>query len=492
MAEAIIADAAHAVDAVSCGVLVVGPGRVGSQSVVKQVDDRLKAVLAASPALLDSLWRVVDARVPSFLTLHPEYEGPEKSAGIYPVVLEPGSVAVLVLTWDGNVPNETDVSAVVGLCGAALVRAWATRRVRELGPVMDALLDQASIGLAFVDLDLRYQHVNRRLASLHGRSVAEHVGRTVREMNPHVADQAEPLLHRVIKTGQPTGKIELASVTPDGGRSVVLEVAYLPVEVGDEIVGVAAVVDDVTESRLHLEELQQRYEFERSVAARLQRGLTPRDLPQPGGYEVAASYAAGLDGLRIGGDWYDVIDLRDGRFALVIGDVVGHGLDAAIAMVRLRYALAGLAHAGLRPVDVLGRLDDYAVDESDQFVATLAYGLLDSDDGTITFSSAGHLPPLLITEDSVDAVHAAGTPVGITRGERASTEIALGRGDSLVFYTDGVIEQRGESLAVSLQRLMDLVSKPFVSAQELVSRIAAEASRHRNSDDAAVMVLRRI
>jgi PAS domain S-box-containing protein len=459
--------------------------------VVEQVDDRLKAVFAASPAVLDSLWRVVDARVPSHLTLHPEYEGPEKSAGIYPVVLEPGSVAVLVLTWDGDVPNETDISAVVGLCGAALVRAWATRRVRELGLVMDALLDQASIGLAFVDLDLRYQHVNGRLASFHDRSVAEHVGRTVREMNPHLADQAEPLLRRVINTGQPTGKVELAGMTPDGGRSVVFEVAYLPVEVDGEIAGVAAVVDDVTESRLQLEELQQRYEFERSVAARLQRGLTPRGLPQPNGYEVAASYAAGPDGLGIGGDWYDVIDLGDNCFALVIGDVVGHGLDAAIAMVRLRHAVAGLAHAGLGPVDVLGRLDEYAIDESDQFVATLTYGLLDRNDGSITLGSAGHLPPLLVTEGSVDSVHTAGTPVGITVGERASTEIALGRGDSLVLYTDGVIEQRGESLAVSLQRLMDLVSKPFASAYELVNRIAAEAARHNNSDDAAVMVLRR-
>ena len=438
------------------------------------------------------MWQAAEDGAPRRLALDACETGSHVWADVYPIELEPRHVAIVVLVWDQDAPAESDIGAVVGLCRAALVRAWATRRLRELIPIMDALLDRAAIGLAFLDTELRYQHVNERLAAIHLQPVSAHLGKTLREMMPHMADTVEPLLRKVIDTGEATGKIEVVGRGPDGQDTVVFEVAYLPVEVDGEIVGVAAVVDDVTEDRLQLEDLQQRYEFERDVAARLQRGLTPRDLHQPKGYEVATSYAVGSVGLGIGGDWYDVIELRDGCVALVMGDVVGHGLDSALAMVKLRHALAGLAHSGLDPIEVLARLDEYATDTGDQFVATLAYGLLEPVRGVITLGSAGHLPLLLIGSASVDPIQAPGTPVGVTAGKRTTTEFSMGHGDTLLLYTDGVIEERGEAVTIGLQRLMDIASRPFSTAQELADRIAAEAARHDNSDDAAVMVLRRL
>ncbi|MGA9598517.1 MAG: SpoIIE family protein phosphatase, partial [Acidimicrobiia bacterium] len=428
---AIASTAARALDALVCGVLVVRQGVDGVHSVIKEADRDLKAVLDACPGLLDSMWKAVDQEMPARLDLDVCETARVGSAEVYPIPLEPRRVAVLVLAWSGRALSSSDIGAVVGLCRAALVRAWATRRVRELSPIMDALFEQAAIGLAFLDTDLRYQHVNHRLAAIHQRPVSEHLGRTLREMTPHMADTVEPLLRKVIETGEATGKVEVTGPAPDGNGSAIFEVAYLPVEVDGEVVGVAAVVDDVTEDRLRLEDLRHRYEFERDVAARLQRGLTPRDLHQPEGYEVATSYAVGSAGLGIGGDWYDVIELRDGCVAFVMGDVVGHGLDSALAMVRLRHALAGLAHSGLDPVEVLGKLDEYATDTGDQFVATLVYGLLEPEGGGITLSSAGHLPPLLITTAHVDPIHAAGTPVGVTAGKRTPTNFSMDHGDTL-------------------------------------------------------------
>jgi serine phosphatase RsbU (regulator of sigma subunit) len=491
VAAATASAARRALDALVCGVLVVRQGADGAHSVIKEAHRDLKTVLADCPVLLDAMWKAVDDGAPARLDLDVCETGGVGSAEVHPIALESRRVAVVVLAWGERAPAAADIGAVVGLCRAALVRAWATRRVRELVPIMDALLDQAAIGLAFLDTDLRYQHVNDRLAAIHRQPVSDHLGRTLREMTPHMADAVEPLLRKVIRTGEASGKIEVAGRGPDGSGSVIFEVAYLPVEVDGDVVGVAAVVDDVTEDRVRLEELRHGYEFERDVAARLQRGLTPRDLHQPEGYEVATSYAVGSTGLGIGGDWYDVIELRDGCVAFVMGDVVGHGLDSALAMVRLRHALAGLAHSGLDPVDVLGKLDEYATDTGDQFVATVAYGLLEPAGGGITLSSAGHLPPLLITSVYVDPIHAPGTPVGVTAGKRIPTDFSMDHGDTLLLYTDGVIEERGESVAIGLQRLMDLASRPFSSAQELADRISAEAARHNNSDDAAVMVLRR-
>jgi serine phosphatase RsbU (regulator of sigma subunit) len=314
-------------------------------------------------------------------------------------------------------------------------------------------------------------------------------------MLPNLADQLEPVLRSVIETGIPTDRIEVVGETPAAtGETHTFEAAYLPVTLDDdEVVGVAVVVEDVTEQRRHLSDLRERYDHEREVAARLQQGLLPRNLPQPAGYEVAVRYIAGSEGLRIGGDWYDLIELGADRYAVVIGDVVGHGLDAAIAMTRVRHALVGLGHAVADPVKVLDRLDEYAVEDQDRYVATLTYGLLEPSSGSIRLSSAGHPPPLLVSSAGrVGVVHEGrGTPIGITAKPRAATTVSLDLGDTFVLYTDGVLGQRGTSVDAGIGRLTQVASSWTGSLEELANDIVALRPASEQIDDIALLILRR-
>ena len=488
VASVVAERAATVVGAVGCGVLIAAIEGESTRVLARHADAAIAPILQDNSALTPSaLLASSQSRFVEFT-----WGDTPHTAAIFPALLEPGRPSVVTLIWEGPAADEEDVGAVARLCLAGLQRAWVTRRMRELGPITDALLDHALIGLAFLDNDLRYVHVNELMAGVNGHPPSYHRGRTIREVTPEIADVVEPILHRVLATGTPSAEIELTmeGASDTSGRVVVA--TFLPVFLDEDVVGVAVVIDDITEHRRQLDDLRQRYEFEREVATRLQRGLTPRGLPHPEGYEVAARYRAGSDGLRIGGDWYDLVEVDSERLSLIIGDVVGHGLDAALAMVRIRHALAGLSHVLVDPVQILQSLDDYATDGEDQFVATLVYGVLEPDTGRVTLSCAGHVPPLLISGGSVEILQTTGAPIGITAAERDAITVTLQPGDTLVLYTDGVVEERGLSVEAGVARLVAVVEQPFAGVEQLADRIATLAMQRDNSDDAAILVLKRL
>ena len=133
-----------------------------------------------------------------------------------------------------------------------------------------------------------------------------------------------------------------------------------------------------------------------AVAETLQRSLLPERLPDVPGLDVAARYVAGSADAQVGGDWYDVVALRDGHAGVAIGDVVGHGLDAAARMARLQNALRAYALEGLRPSLVLERMNGFAREVAGGPMATLLYGVVDPEEGNLRMASAGHPPPLVI------------------------------------------------------------------------------------------------
>jgi serine phosphatase RsbU (regulator of sigma subunit) len=332
------------------------------------------------------------------------------------------------------------------------------------------------------------------LAEINGVPIAKHRGKSIREVVPDLADELEPILREVIASGDPSPRVEIAGETPaEPGDPRVFGAVYLPVTVDDEVVGLTAVVDDITEQKRQVDELEQRYRHERDIAIRLQEGLTPQRLPQPADYDIAASYLAGSRGLRIGGDWYDLIELKPDLYAFVVGDVVGHGMDAALAMVQIRHALAGLCHAVARPIEVLEKLDQYATENEDRYVATLVYGLLEPSTGRLTFSSAGHPPPVIIgaSGDARQSTHGRGTPLGVTEGTRGAAEEWLEAGDALLLYTDGVFEERGVSVDTSLDRLVETVNRPFRSAGDIVDAVVGAVPSQEHIDDIALLVIRR-
>ena len=191
---------------------------------------------------------------------------------------------------------------------------------------------------------------------------------------------------------------------------------------------------------------------EHDVSSALQHALLPT-LPRLDGVSCAARYSAGSRDAQVGGDWYDVFALPDGAIGVAIGDVMGHDIAAAAAMGQLRSVLRSYAYEGSSPSVVLDRLDRLVQDFEMAQLATAIYGrlLLDPEGATLSFTNAGHLPPLLRTPDGVvtqlersaSPLIGAVPPGAAQRGERV---VALPAGSELLLYTDGLVETRDRDL----------------------------------------------
>jgi CheY-like chemotaxis protein len=193
---------------------------------------------------------------------------------------------------------------------------------------------------------------------------------------------------------------------------------------------------------------------ERDIASALQHRLLPTELPAIAGLDVAAAYQTGAIGAAIGGDWYDLIPLEGDRVAITVGDVIGHGSDAAAIMGQVRAGLRSYALQGYPPAGVISRLAGF-VDSLGVDLVTCCYTELSLRDGAAITVAAGHPPPLVVSDGDahyLDVVHdlALGPRPGWTYHERTTL---LSPGSRLVYYSDGLVEVPGEPLDLGLQRL---------------------------------------
>ncbi|RZB13764.1 GAF domain-containing protein [Streptomyces sp. F001] len=244
-----------------------------------------------------------------------------------------------------------------------------------------------------------------------------------------------------------------------------------------------------------------RFTREHTLAVALQRSLLPRALPEQNAFEVAFRYLPAQSG--VSGDWFDVIPLPGGRVALVVGDVVGHGLHAAATMGRLRTAVHNFSTLDLPPDDLLSRLDDLVSridqDESDSdrdsgvIGATCLYAIYDPVERRCVMARAGHLAPALVSPDG-DVTFAdvpTGLPLGLGGMPFQTAELQLAEGTQIVFYTDGLIEDRARDLDVGMDMLREALARhPDRSPDQHCQAVVDELLHGRPKDDIAVLVAR--
>jgi serine/threonine-protein kinase RsbW len=237
------------------------------------------------------------------------------------------------------------------------------------------------------------------------------------------------------------------------------------------------------------------YEREREVSHSLQLGLLGGALPEFDGVVVAAAYRPGTAALEVGGDWYDAFRLPSGALGLVVGDVVGHGLEAAVAMGQLRGALSALAQTGA-PSRILEQLDAFVETVPEAATATIAYVELDPASGRIQYACAGHPPPLVVSPDGHTRFLWDGrsAPLGSTLGDvREQATDVLEDGETLVLYTDGLVERRRESFDHGLERLATASRTYSPDAPSLADELCeALLDGHSQDDDVCVLTVHRL
>ncbi|MEV6112817.1 SpoIIE family protein phosphatase [Streptomyces sp. NPDC052109] len=243
-----------------------------------------------------------------------------------------------------------------------------------------------------------------------------------------------------------------------------------------------------------------RYTREHSMAVTLQRSLLPRSLPEQGALEIAYRYLPAQSG--VGGDWFDVLPLSGARVALVVGDVVGHGLHAAATMGRLRTAVHNFSALDLPPDELLGLLDELvsrldqdetAADGSAAITgATCLYAVYDPVQRRCAMARAGHPPPALVHPDGrVEFPEVpAGPPLGLGGLPFETAELELAEGSRLVLYTDGLVEDRERDIDVGLDLLRDALRGTPDASPEETCRAVLDRLPARPNDDVALIVAR--
>ncbi|MEU1091217.1 SpoIIE family protein phosphatase [Streptomyces sp. NPDC005576] len=259
-------------------------------------------------------------------------------------------------------------------------------------------------------------------------------------------------------------------------------------------------------------------ETERELSLGLQRAMMPSLGMSAPGITVAARYIPTGGGLQVGGDWYDMIPLPNGRVAVIIGDVQGHDVRAAGLMGQLRIALRAYASEGHRPDAVLARASRFLAgltkayeydgdgdDSSAPRFATCLYAEVDPANGSLDIARAGHPDPVVISADGTAVIRQTqgGLPLGIeTDADYPTTQVVLEPGETIMLCTDGLIETGGHDLATGWERLRPVLETPGADpetlAQALLETVHGPTSHYttgplaeRHEDDIALVVLRR-
>lgn len=233
------------------------------------------------------------------------------------------------------------------------------------------------------------------------------------------------------------------------------------------------------------------YQNQRRTALTLQRHLMTHMPPQPTGLDIAYRYQPAQASAEVGGDWFDAIPVAGDKTALVIGDVMGSGINAAATMGQLRTAVRTLAELDLDPAQVLLHLDHIAAGLEPGF-ATCIYAVYDPHRMHCVIALAGHMPPVLTRlgrpPELVDLP--TGTPLGVGVAAFEQTTLQLDTGDQLLLYTDGLVETRDQPIDTRLNTLLDLLTEPQPTLEATCDHLLGALRHPHDHDDVALLVCR--
>jgi serine phosphatase RsbU (regulator of sigma subunit) len=416
-----------------------------------------------------------------------------------PVRLERMSMTTLV----DEVPLQVMADISVSRLGGALLMIW---RIEDETARVASLLQHAQrlgrIGGFEENLDTGQITWSSQLFTLYGRPAAEGPS-SLRGLAEHAHPDDAVAIGRFLRTllhHRRPATVAFRLQRSDGVARHIRIVAEPVLDAGERVIALRGAYQDISSqhwtevalaaTRDQLAHTEQEAAERNRLALQLQHAIMPPahgPLRAPG-LEIAVRYRPAESESLVGGDWYDTLVLPSRLVLLCVGDVAGHGVDAATGMVVLRNALRGLAMTGAGPGQLLSWLNDVTCHLTDNVTATAVCALYDPDSHRLRWARAGHLPPAVLNaQDARTLPLTRGVLLGaLPEAAYEETEVQLQPGDTLLMYTDGLVERRDTALQESLDHLLDTARTPVDSLSQLVDRLLTY-SKSDTDDDTCVI-----
>jgi serine phosphatase RsbU (regulator of sigma subunit)/CHASE3 domain sensor protein len=375
--------------------------------------------------------------------------------------------------------------------------AQAELELADRAVLLQAAIDASSDSLYAKDLEGRHILANRaRAFALSGGDADTNlIGRRVDDfVEAAVAADIRKNEELVLRTGSERQFQEILPF-PDGPHVFSMTKSPLKNAHGD-ISGTVGIARDITNEIALLEDRERLYQLEHRLAQTLQLSMIGSDHIDDSRLDVCARYAPAANELAVGGDWYDTLPMPDGRIALIVGDAVGHGLGSITAMGQMRSALAALINLASDPAGILETFDRFAWTLPGARSSTCLLVFIDPAQEQITYSCAGHMPPIVISPSGAAELleSCQDAPLAVKRAQaRRNTTVAFPVGSVVVLYTDGLVERRNELIDVGIQRLIDRLRDMVDPAvDELCDRVIERLVSIEHQDDDVAMIAARL
>lgn len=359
------------------------------------------------------------------------------------------------------------------------------------------MADHAPVMIWITDENGSCTYLNRRWYEFTGQTEDQALGSGwLRATHPEDRERAETAFADATRQ-QAAFHLDYRLRRRDGSYRWAVDAATPRLSDDGRFLGFVGSVMDITERKEAEHALADQRNRDHAIAVRLQESMLPTGTITDARVEIATAYVASADFLQVGGDWFETFRTQDERIGVVVGDVVGHHIEAAAAMGQLRAGMLALASHVDDPAQLLCELDAFAQSNLITDFVTAVCLFLDPSDGSIQYASAGHPPPLICPPVGVSRWldGALSIPLGIATVESRPTQIEmLEFGDVLVLYSDGLVERRGESLDNGFHRLAHAIeSERHATMNELCDRtLRTLGSEHGFDDDTVLVTLRRI